>query len=183
MTFQYSVCSVVTARVNRTRSAPRTATPPTTILYRPHHSRYSLTRTTDAGYLIVIDIAGKPAAAAFLLGSGQSMEIPWASSLRKYNSIGVNMLLYWEALQVAIAGNYKQFDFGRSTMDSGTYRFKRQWGAKPRQLYWHYWLRSGNGAPKLNPDNPKYRFAIAVWRRMPVLFANFLGPRIVRYLP
>ena len=134
-------------------------------------------------HLIVIDISGKPAAAAFLLGSGQRMEIPWASSLRKYNSIRVNMLLYWEALQFSIAGKYQQFDFGRSTIDSGTFLFKRQWGAMPQQLYWHYWLRFGNGVPQLNPDNPKYRFAIAAWQRMPVLFANFLGPRIVRYLP
>jgi len=29
----------------------------------------------------------------------------------------------------------ESFDFGRSTAGSGTYRFKEQWGAVPRQLH------------------------------------------------
>ena len=93
------------------------------------------------------------------------------------------MLLYWEVLRYAIQQGYQHFDFGRSTVDSGTYRFKKQWGAKAKQLYWHYWLADGQPLPKLSPDNPKYRLAIAVWKKLPLIVANQLGPGIVKNLP
>jgi serine/alanine adding enzyme len=142
-----------------------------------------LRRLPESSRLLVVRVAGRPAAAAFLLQGRERMEIPWASSLRAYNGIGVNMLLYWEALKFSIERRCPAFDFGRSSVDSGTYRFKRQWGAEPRQLYWHYWLRTGAQPPKLNPDNPRYRLAIRLWQKLPLAIANRLGPPIVRNLP
>lgn len=133
--------------------------------------------------VVVVHLDGRPAAAAVLLRHGDSMEIPWASSLREHNRIGVNMLLYWEVLAHAIRTGCRRFDFGRSTAGSGTDRFKRQWGGESVQLYWHYWLRSGDEPPRLNHDNPRYRLATTVWKRLPLVVANRLGPRIVRNLP
>lgn len=133
--------------------------------------------------LAVIRVAGEPAAAGFLLCSGERMEIPWASTRREYNRISINMLLYWEVIVRAIGKGLRLFDFGRSTVDSGTYRFKRQWGAEPRQLTWHYWLQKGREIPQLNPGNRKYRLAISAWKRLPLGVANALGPLIVKHLP
>jgi hypothetical protein len=93
------------------------------------------------------------------------------------------MLLYWEVLKYAIDKHYTQFDFGRSSKDAGTYRFKQQWGAQPRQLYWHYWLKDGITLPALNPENPKYALAIKTWRQLPLSITIWLGPLIVRNLP
>lgn len=142
-----------------------------------------LRRLPESSHIVVIRVAGRPAAAGFLLQGAERMEIPWASSLRAYNGIGVNMLLYWEVLKYSIESGSRIFDFGRSSVDSGTYRFKRQWGAEPRQLYWHYWLRTGDHPPALNPDNPRYRLAIQLWQKLPLAIANRLGPSIVRNLP
>ena len=75
------------------------------------------------------------------------------------------------------------FDFGRSSPDSGTYRFKEQWGAQPHQLYWYYWMKDGRAVPQLNPQNPKYALAIRLWQQLPVVVANVLGPYIVKHLP
>ena len=136
-----------------------------------------------SAHIVIVRHGQQPVAAAFLLGHRDRMEIPWASSLREYNQLGVNMLLYWEALQRAIAGGYKTFDFGRSSIDSGTYRFKKQWGAQPRQLYWHYWLAPGQDLPELTPSSPKYQLAIRAWKRLPLFLANRLGPHIVKNLP
>ena len=111
------------------------------------------------------------------------MEIPWASTVRDFNKISINMLLYWEVLKFAIESGRKVFDFGRSTVDSGTYRFKKQWGAEPVQLNWHYWLADGGELPQLNPDNAKFRMAINAWKKLPLPLANLLGPHIVRHLP
>ncbi len=133
--------------------------------------------------IVLVRHERRPVAAGLLLGFRGVLEIPWASSLREHNSLGVNMLLYAEALRTAIERGYRIFDFGRSSVDSGTYRFKKQWGASPRQLYWHYWLPKNRELPRLTPDNPRYRLAIAAWQRLPVCVANRLGPRIVKYLP
>ena len=124
----------------------------------------------------VVTIEGKPVAAGFLLAHRDRVEIPWASSLREYNRISVNMLLYWDILKTAILREYKVFDFGRSSKDVGTYRFKKQWGANELQLYWHYWLRQGETLPELNPANPKFQLAIHIWRKLPLAVANRLGP-------
>ena len=91
--------------------------------------------------------------------------------------------LYGAVLEFACREGFKEFDFGRSSVDSGTYRFKAQWGAQPHQLHWYYWLSEGRRIPELNPDNPKYKAAIALWKRLPVPVANLVGPHLVKYLP
>jgi serine/alanine adding enzyme len=126
---------------------------------------------------------GLGVAAGFLVGYRHLMQIPWASSLREYNRYGSNMLLYWSALKIACEENYRVFDFGRSTVGGGTYRFKEQWGARPIQLYWHYWLKSGGPLPELNPNNAKYQTAIKIWRKLPVVVSKIVGPHIVKNIP
>lgn len=137
----------------------------------------------DNTQVVSIEIDGRPAAGAFLVHDNGRLEIPWASTIRAFNRISINMLLYWEVIRFAIDRGMQQFDFGRSTIDSGTFRFKKQWGAKPLSLHWHYWLANGGSIPQLNPDNARYNTAIKAWQRLPLPIANFLGPRIVRHLP
>lgn len=126
---------------------------------------------------------GRAVASGFLLGFKNMLEIPWASSLRSYNNLSPNMLLYWSALKFACESGYGFFDFGRSTPGEGTYKFKTQWGAQPVRLHWHYWLKNGGALPELNPRNPKYRAAIEVWRRLPVGLTRLIGPAIIKNLP
>ncbi|HEX2493144.1 MAG TPA: FemAB family XrtA/PEP-CTERM system-associated protein [Steroidobacter sp.] len=133
--------------------------------------------------LFVVRLRDVAVAAALVIGYRGRLEIPWASSLQEANALGVNMLLYWHVLRYACAQKYEIFDFGRSSVDAGTYRFKKQWGAEPHQLYWHYWIRGGGPPPMLNPANPKYRLAVAAWRRLPLAVANRLGPLLVKNLP
>lgn len=133
--------------------------------------------------IVVIELEGRPAAAAFLLHSGGMSEIPWASSDRRYNRISINMLLYWEVLKRSVERGSRIFDFGRSTRDSGTFRFKKQWGAEPTQLYWSYVLNVGVETPELDPDNKKYAMAIRAWQMLPVPIANTVGPFLARNLP
>lgn len=136
----------------------------------------------DRAGILTVKLAGRPVGGAFLIRHRDTLEIPWASTLRATNRLGINMLMYWEALSFAIEQKCRYFDFGRSTRDSGTFRFKSQWGASPVQLYWHYWTTAAD-LPKINPDNPRYRNAIALWRRLPVRVTRWIGPRISRSLP
>jgi hypothetical protein len=93
------------------------------------------------------------------------------------------MFLYWTALSFGCESRFGTFDFGRSTVGGGTYRFKSQWGAQPRQLHWHYWLKNGGALPELNPQNPKYAMAVRLWQKLPLTVTNWLGPSIVSKLP
>jgi FemAB-related protein (PEP-CTERM system-associated) len=129
------------------------------------------------------DPSGKPVSVAMLLRFGQRIEVPWASTLRSAHGANANMALYWQLLSYACEQGCRQFDFGRSTQDAPTYRFKKQWGAQPVQLHWHYWLASDGSLPQLNPNNPNYKLAIGVWKRLPVWLTRLIGPPIVRNLP
>ena len=136
-----------------------------------------------ASKILTILYKQQPVASGFLVASKGKVEIPWASSLRQYNPLAPNMLLYWQSLKNSCDCGYAQFDFGRSTIESPTYKFKQQWGARPLQLHWDYWLPAGSRLPEISPSNPKYRLRIAAWKRLPLAMANVLGPRIVRHIP
>lgn len=142
-----------------------------------------LQRFPDQCTVVVVRLAGKPVAAGFLIGHRDVLEIPWASSLREVNHLAMNINLYWEILSFAIKRDYRLFDFGRSSRDAGTFRFKQQWGAQPHQLYWHYWLANQSPLPAINPANPKYALMIRLWKRLPVAVSRVLGPPIVRNIP
>ena len=137
----------------------------------------------DASEILVVRMGGKPHAVAYLVNHGTTMEVPWAVASPEAKHSSVNMRMYWELLTRSIQQGVAEFDFGRSTVDSGTYRFKAQWGAIPRQLHWHYWLPAGASLPTLNQSNPKYALAANVWRKMPLWCANLLGPYLIRHLP
>ncbi|MBI5136397.1 MAG: FemAB family PEP-CTERM system-associated protein [Nitrospirae bacterium] len=133
--------------------------------------------------IAVVDHGGRAVGAGFLVGYRGRLEIPWASTIRDFNHLSPNMLLYWTVLKWACENGYREFDFGRSTEGQGTYRFKCQWGALPRPFHWCYWLADGGDLPEINPDNPRYRLPILVWKRLPLCVAERIGPAIVRNLP
>lgn len=154
-----------------------------TPVYSKEFFRKILEAFEEHCHLVVVFKDNSPVAAGFLIGYKGMMEIPWASSLREFNKYGFNMLMYWESLKLSIEQSYQVFDFGRSSKGSGTYRFKKQWGAYPVQMNWHYWKKDGGGIPMLNPSNPKYKLAINMWKKLPVPIANQIGPFIVKNLP
>jgi len=137
----------------------------------------------ESSRIISIKLGEKTVASGILLWFRDTLEVPWASSINDFREKCPNNLLYWEAIKFAIEKKLTKFDFGRSTPDEGTYRFKKQWGALPVQLYWQYLLEEGRELPELNPDNPKYRLAIKVWQKLPVALTKMLGPFIVRNIP
>ena len=119
--------------------------------------------------------------AGFLWGT--EFEMTWASSLSEYNRIAPNMLLYWAFMERAISHHLKVFNFGRCTPDSGTHRFKRQWGSRDEPLYWYQHTRGGGPAATPSPDDGAFSWGPRLWKRLPLPLATLLGPRIVRYIP
>jgi FemAB-related protein (PEP-CTERM system-associated) len=136
----------------------------------------------DDAEICVVRHGRRPVAAAMLVHGAGASEVPSASSLRRYNHLNGNMLMYWAMLRRAIGRAQLVFDFGRSTVGSNTYRFKAQWGAEPHPAVWQYYLRRGS-LDQMRPDNPKQQRRIAVWRRMPLWVTRLVGPSIVRGIP
>jgi FemAB-related protein (PEP-CTERM system-associated) len=137
----------------------------------------------DTARVFLVDKGDLTVAGAITLSYRDTLDNPWASSLREYRSLAPNTLMYWRMVEHAIETRHSTFDFGRSTPGEGTFQFKQQWGAEPTPLNWEYVLAPGRTLPNLSPSNPKYRAAIALWTRLPLAVANRLGPHIVRSIP
>jgi serine/alanine adding enzyme len=133
--------------------------------------------------LTIVYWNGKAVACGFLIQKGDYMEIPWASTLREVNPFSVNTHMYWNILSYALDNGVSTFDFGRSSVDAGTYKFKKQWGAEPKQCYWYTWVPEGETPPDLSPKNAKFDLAIKVWQKLPIWLTKIIGPPIVKNLP
>jgi serine/alanine adding enzyme len=132
---------------------------------------------------IVAVYKGKePIAAALVIGFKQVLRNPWASSLRTYASLSPNMLLYLRLLEYACESGHQTFDFGRSTMGEGTYRFKEQWGAAPSPLYWHY-LSLGGALPDTDViAKARFERATRLWQKLPLIVTRVIGPGIRKHI-
>jgi FemAB-related protein (PEP-CTERM system-associated) len=132
--------------------------------------------------LCVVRAGSQAVAAALLLHGWGITEVPSASSLREFNSSNANMLMYWHLLERAIGRGQSIFDFGRSTVDGNTFRFKAQWGAEPHTASWQHYVRRGSPL-EMRPNHPKHQRRIRIWQRLPVGLTRLIGPAIVRGIP
>lgn len=126
---------------------------------------------------------GKSIGAGLILSTNVQTAVPWASTLRQYNHLAPNMLLYWNFLKFAADNGKKTFDFGRSTEDDGTFRFKKQWGAKPIPLPWYANRPDLQVFIDASKTNSVRREKVAeIWKKIPLPIANFLGPQLRKYI-
>jgi FemAB-related protein (PEP-CTERM system-associated) len=120
--------------------------------------------------------------AGIILSINNNVSVPWASTLEEYNRLSPNMLLYWEFIKYAADNGFVRFDFGRSTPNEGTYKFKEQWGAQPVPLYWNY-INVCHNDIKLNTPNIAGRNTVArLWQKLPLGVANLIGPPIRKHI-
>ncbi len=132
--------------------------------------------------IFVVRGGGQVLAASFTLQDKWGFHVPWSGSDVRFRNLGANRFLYWEMLSYAADAGANWFDFGRSTADSGTYEFKREWGAEPVQLYWHYFMSKGKKIPEIRPDSGKYSLMVRYWKKLPLPLARTLGPWIIKQL-
>ncbi len=136
----------------------------------------------DQARLILVLQGRRPLAAGLVFSFKDCLENPWSASLKQYSRLAPNMLLYWGMLETAIAQGCTWFDFGRSSPDEGTYRFKTQWGAEPHDLYWYSLFLQGGPDSGIRPEKSQYARAIRLWQKLPVCATRILGPRIRKHI-
>lgn len=153
----------------------------------PIHSRrwfHSLRQAFQEQLLVGrIWYQGECIAAGVLMFGSRNVSIPWASTLREHNRLAPNMLLYWNLLKISCDRGYENFDFGRSTFGEGTYRFKKQWGAKAVPLQWSRFDKSGQCAGVSGSQSSAMRtVTTSIWKNLPLHITNTVGPRVRKYI-
>lgn len=133
-------------------------------------------------FYAIVEKEGRAVAAGAVLVNGPSAEIPWAASLREHDRFGVNMLVYWAALESAISRGARIFDFGRSSPGTGNARFKLQWGASESALVWNVMAATTRGRSAERGDDRRALVA-AAWRRLPRALTSRLGPFLAARIP
>jgi FemAB-related protein (PEP-CTERM system-associated) len=132
-----------------------------------------LRRLGPAARLVLVRDDRRAVGAGLMLLHQGMISMPWVSSLRSAFAKCPNQLLYWEAMRFGIANGFRVLDLGRSSRDSGTYEAKRQWGARPVQLYWYY--HPSEASPP-GAEVRRVSWATGLWRRLPLPVVNRLGP-------
>ncbi len=136
----------------------------------------------DVEVLTVTDPAGSPVSSVLSFYFRDEVMPYYAGDAVAARDLAANDFKYWELMRRACERGVRTFDYGRSKRGTGPFDFKRNWGFEPVPLAYEYCLYRREGIPENNPLNPKYRALIALWRRLPLPVANFLGPYLVKGL-
>jgi FemAB-related protein (PEP-CTERM system-associated) len=107
----------------------------------------------------------------------------YVGAAREAREIRAYDLLYYRLMQRAVERGVAIFDFGRSRAGSSQYDAKTYWGFEAAPLTYHVGLVRAKAPPNVNPDNPKFKRLVSIWRRLPPPVANALGPVIARNFP
>jgi len=100
---------------------------------------------------------------------------PWGGVKSSHSKKLAGYKIYWDVLQYICDNTDKKvFDFGRSSYGGPTYKFKSQFGSIPVKIDI---LES-----QQNDIYSKYSFASQVWQKLPIKVANFIGPKLCKYL-
>jgi FemAB-related protein (PEP-CTERM system-associated) len=132
--------------------------------------------------MTVTDDRGRPVSGVLSFYFRDEVLPYYAGDTCEARDLAANDFKYWELLRRACERGLRTFDYGRSKRGTGSFDFKRNWGFEPTPLAYEFRLFDRESIPENNPLNPKYRAAIALWRRLPLRVANALGPHVVRNL-
>ena len=152
----------------------------------PVHSKKLFTNIFDELHdktnIFVVKNNEKPLAVSMTIGFRGTLYNPWASSLRQYSKYSPNMLLYWKMLEFACDTGFNYFDFGRSSLDEGTYKFKKQWGASPVPLPWQFISYKNNRVGDSISESNAFRTAGEIWKRFPISLTKLIGPHLRKHI-
>jgi hypothetical protein len=85
--------------------------------------------------------------------------------------------------RICLPNGFAYFDFGRSTPNEGTFKFKEQWGAVPHKLSWIYTSPGNEAHLSKGYDRSKYQRVIEYWKRLPVPLTILVGPILRKHIP
>lgn len=135
----------------------------------------------DADILTVLSEGRAVASVLSLYHNGVVMPY-WGGGVRDARRLRANGMAYYALMNHARDRGCTHFDFGRSKTGSGAFYFKKNWGFEPAPMAYAVRTADGQEPRDVNPNNPKYKAQIALWRKLPLPVANRLGPWIAKGL-
>lgn len=134
-------------------------------------------------HLLMIRHKKRFVAGMLMTTHNDKVELPWAACRKDYFKFQTNTFMYWQGICWACRQGFRTFDFGRSQRDSGTFRYKMQFGCQPAPIYYQYELKPGTAMPEVDPHNPRFKWVIAAWKKFPSALVNTIGPWVIRDIP
>ena len=107
----------------------------------------------------------------------------YIGTLPQAKRVQAHDLIYWHLMREGAARGKSVFNFGRSKVDSGPFAYKKLWGIEPTMLNYQFCLITQQSLPDVNPNNPKFKLMTNIWRRMPLMATNMLGPIVAPNFP
>lgn len=131
-----------------------------------------------------VDPRGRTLAAVMSFTFRDTVFAYYSGARSDVNDTGVNNWIYCAMMEWAVEKGYTRFDFGRSRVDSGPAKFKKNMGFTAEPLHYEYLLlRPGAKLPEFHPSNPKLALPRRLWSKMPLFVCNALGARLSRFIP
>jgi len=131
-----------------------------------------------------VDSGGRTLAAVMSFLFKDTVAAYYSGSSTGANKTGVNDFIYCAIMEWAVEQGFARFDFGRSRLDTGPARFKKNMGFKAEPLSYEYLLLTEDARlPEFHPSNPRLAMPRRVWSKLPAMVANRLGGRLSRYIP
>lgn len=147
-----------------------------TPVFSRRYLRILLETFPDGCEILLVHLGGKPLCGV-LSFYFRNQVLPYYGGggvvARQYSA---NAFMYWQLMNHAASRGCGQFDFGRSKVGTGSYEFKRLLGFTPEPLFYRYGLLGGGALPGKNPMNPKYQMLIRIWRHLPLVVSQTIGP-------
>lgn len=133
---------------------------------------------SGADIAMVSDASGEPLSAVITLYHQDAAMPYWHGAGEEARATRSNEVLYFRLMSHARARGLRVFDFGRSKAGTGPAAWKHNWGWPAEPLT--YAVRTAPGArPRdMNPLSPGNRRKVEMWKRLPLLLANMIGPLI-----
>jgi CelD/BcsL family acetyltransferase involved in cellulose biosynthesis len=135
---------------------------------------------TGLGSVLIVEVAGRPIAAAVFLAWNRTVIYKFGASDASAWSLRPNHLLMWSAIRTACEQGYRWFDFGRTDAgQEGLRNFKLSWGADEDSLV--YGTLGGQAEPAHATEGIAARMLGPVIRHSPLLLCRAAGETLYRY--
>lgn len=132
----------------------------------------------DADIAMVSDPAGEPLSSVITLYHRGAAMPYWHGAGEEARAARSNEVLYFRLMGHARARGMTSFDFGRSKVGTGPAAWKHNWGWPAEPLAYAVRTAPGTQPRDMNPLSPRNQRKVEMWKRLPLLLANMIGPLI-----
>ncbi len=136
----------------------------------------------DVEILIVKTPKGKAVASLMSFYDENTVYPYYAGGIPAARQWGAHDFMYYDLMCRARKKGIKFFDFGRSKVGTGPFKFKKNWGFTPTFMEYQYFSADRSERRDISPANSSYTGLIDLWKKLPLPVASFLGTFISKHL-